>query len=164
MTVAMPDGCFEIGDEYLALYLIGALNTQTLTERIGALVAHVSDIARPATGGAKVLVVISQFAARIADPVEVRLYDEGDETVLDTLVVREGDWARPWEATRLAVPFREFEHGVNLHPELIAPLLVVGGSSGFVLILRSPDNREVFTKSTKQMPALSIPPGARTRR
>lgn len=164
MTLPMPQGCFDIGDEYLASYLVGALNRQMITERLGVLVAHVASIARPGTGGAKILLVVARFAAQIADPVEVRLYDEGDETVLDTLVVNGSDWTRPWEAVRLDVPFREFEQGVTIRPKVIAPLLVAGGSTGFVLILRSPDNREVFTKSTKQMPALSVPPGARARR
>ena len=101
-----------------------------------------------------------ETAARIGDAVEVRIFDEGAETALDTLVVRASNWSRPWPAVRVFTPYREFEQAVRIRPDVIKPLLVAGGTEGFVLLLRSREDRGVFTDSTVQMPALRIPESA----
>ena len=158
MAQPMPGGFFELDEHTLSAHLVGALNTQTICLRLGALVYHLADIARPGAGGAKILLVVARLAAALGEPVEVRIYQDGDGSVLDTILVGDESWRRPWETVHLAVPFTEFDQAVRIHPELVAPLLVAGGMDGFVLLLRSRGNREVFAASTVQMPALSIPP------
>ena len=157
MTLAMPQSFFDVDAAYLDELLRGALNTETICARLGALVEHLSDIAAPNVGAAKILLVMARLAARIGDAVEVRIFDEGTETALDTLVVRDASWSRPWPAVRLLAPYREFDQAVKIRPDVILPLLVAGGTEGFVLLLRSRENRDVFTISTVQMPALRAP-------
>ena len=157
----MPDGFFELDELMLSSHLVGALNTETICARLGAIVAHLAPLARRGAGSAKLLLVPARLAAAMGEPVEVRIYNDGDTTVLDTILVSDASWTRPWDVVRLGVPYADLDDAVKIHPEVVTPLLVAGGIEGFVLLLRSRGNREVHAASTVQMPALSIPPSGR---
>jgi hypothetical protein len=129
----------------------------TSREACGALLAHLTYIARPASGAPMMLLVFARMATTACQWVDgdlrVRLRADRDATWVEVLSELAGGLAeRVFPVIVVDVPFQEFAGAVARVPKMIAPLTVSASSEDAMTLTASAEVRR--TTAPPPMPEI----------
>jgi len=120
--------CFEVEDEHIehALAPAASIEEELPRARVFALLDRMAEVARPRQGAPRILFVLARLASCewLEGDLEVALQANGNSTLVDLTVDDGMIRSRLRPSLALAVPFHEFETGVERITDFITPLAV----------------------------------------